>query len=69
MTKHRYTVTEFVTKENGRVRYVDLSELSDDALIAEVKVVMDADTHKEVSRDQVVPDEAWMTVKEYYEKK
>ena len=57
---------EFVAKINGRAQYVEnLTELDDDTLIAKVKVITNNGT--EVSRDQFVPDENWITVKEYYE--
>jgi hypothetical protein len=57
---------ELVTKNNGFPQYAQLSELEDDDLVAEVKVI--TKNGKEISRDQFVPDEAWMTVTEYLKK-
>ena len=64
-----YTEFDIVTKVNGQIKYITLEELSDmphDAKIAKVRVIKDRKTGKERSRDQVIHDDQWITVKEYY---
>lgn len=59
---------EFVMMKDGRAHYIDsISDLDDNVLIAKVKVI--TKNGKEVSRDQIIDKEKWMTVKEYYNKR